>query len=383
MDGLMDLLLDEQVLIAVFTVLAVSATVFTLVMPAFERDTLQRRMKSVATERQEMRARQRARMQIAEKPRVSLRNQPKQNLRSVVDRLNLKNALADESTMAKLRVAGLRGQQALYMYLFARLVVPIILFGAALMYFFVLVNTEHPTGIKLSASLVVAMIGFYLPNLYVKNRTQNRQHSIRLAWPDALDLMLICVESGMSVEAALKKVAEEIGAQSVPLAEELALTNAELSYLQERRTAYENLAGRTGLEGVKSVTTALIQAERYGTPLGSSLRVMADENRDQRMQAAEQKAAALPPKLTVPMIIFFLPVLFGVIMGPRSSRRCGCSLTRGARLRGVTRDTKKAPLRTATAPFLSFARSLSLSFASSRRPWPGCPARCCAGSACA
>jgi tight adherence protein C len=120
----------------------------------------------------------------------------------------------------------------------------------------------------------------------------------------------------MSVEAAFAKVAAEIGAQSVELAEELSITTAELSYLQERRKAYENLASRTGLPGVKAVVTSLIQAERYGTPLGQSLRVMAQENRDMRMAAAEKKAAALPPKLTVPMIAFFLPVLFCVILGP-------------------------------------------------------------------
>jgi tight adherence protein C len=120
----------------------------------------------------------------------------------------------------------------------------------------------------------------------------------------------------MSAEAAFRKVSEEIGGQSIALAEELTLATAELSYLQERRQAYENLAIRTGLEGVKSVMTSLIQAERYGTPLGQSLRVMAQENRDQRMNAAEKKAAALPPKLTVPMILFFLPVLFVVILGP-------------------------------------------------------------------
>jgi tight adherence protein C len=128
--------------------------------------------------------------------------------------------------------------------------------------------------------------------------------------------MLICVESGMSAEAAFRKVSEEIGSQSVPLAEELTLATAELSYLQERRQAFENLGARTGLEGVKSVMTSLIQAERYGTPLGSALRVLAQENRDQRMNDAEAKAAALPPKLTVPMILFFLPVLLAVIVGP-------------------------------------------------------------------
>jgi tight adherence protein C len=129
-------------------------------------------------------------------------------------------------------------------------------------------------------------------------------------------LLLICVESGMSIEAAFRKVSQEVGSQSVPLAEEFLLTTAELSYLQDRRQAYENLAKRTDLEGVKAVCVALQQTERYGTPLGQTLRVMAQENRDMRMSEAEKKAAALPPKLTVPMILFFLPVLFIVILGP-------------------------------------------------------------------
>ncbi|WP_321343204.1 type II secretion system F family protein [Breoghania sp.] len=316
MDRLMTLLLDPQFLIAALTALAVTATIITLALPVLEGDTLKKRMKSVAIERDELRARERSRLAAAEKAKVSLRHEPKQNLRNFVDRLNLKNALMDEKTIAKLRIAGLRGQQAIYTFLFARVVVPIILFVLALLYLFVILKTSHPAGIKISISLVVALLGFYAPNIYVSNLTKKRQQSIRLAWPDALDLMLICVEAGMSIEAAFKKVAEEIGAQSVPLAEELALTNAELSYLQERRKAYENLAARTGLEGVKGVCTSLIQAERYGTPLGTSLRVMADENRAERMQMAEKKAAALPPQLTVPMIVFFLPVLFAVIMGP-------------------------------------------------------------------
>jgi tight adherence protein C len=152
--------------------------------------------------------------------------------------------------------------------------------------------------------------------MFLSNLIQRRQESIKNAFPDALDLLLICVQSGMSVEAAFQKVAKECGAQSIELAEELSLTTAELSYLPDRRQAYENLGTRTGLPGVKAVATALIQAERYGTPVGQALRVMAKENRDQRMSDAEKKAAALPPKLTVPMIVFFLPVLFVVIIGP-------------------------------------------------------------------
>src|SRR6202012_1351549 len=148
------------------------------------------------------------------------------------------------------------------------------------------------------------------------NAIPRRQQSIMRAFPDALDLMLICVESGMSIENAFSKVAAEIGSQSAELTEELALTTAELSYLPDRRQAFDNLARRCGHPGVKSLAIALNQAEKYGTPLGQALRVTATENREMRMQEAERKAASLPAKLTVPMIIFFLPCLFVVIMGP-------------------------------------------------------------------
>jgi tight adherence protein C len=170
--------------------------------------------------------------------------------------------------------------------------------------------------VKVAAAFGAAWLGMRIPTLFIRNRIQRRQLTIRRAFPDALDLLMICVEAGMSIESALRKVSQEITAQSVPLAEELMLTTAELSYLQERRQAYDNLAKRTDLEGVKAVCTALIQAERYGTPIGQALRVLAQEIRDMRMAEAEKKAAALPPKLTVPMILFFLPVLFVVILGP-------------------------------------------------------------------
>jgi tight adherence protein C len=169
---------------------------------------------------------------------------------------------------------------------------------------------------KFGAALGGALIGYYLPDVFVSNIIQKRQQSIMRAFPDALDLMLICVESGNSIEAAFTRVAAEIGQSSVELAEELGLTTAELSYLPERRTAFENLAKRTGHSGVKAVAAALNQAEKYGTPMGQALRVTAAENREMRMQEAERKAASLPAKLTVPMILFFLPCLFVVILGP-------------------------------------------------------------------
>ena len=213
-------------------------------------------------------------------------------------------------------MAGFRDQAPLTTFLFARLILPLILFVAAIIYLFVLGDDEQPPLFKIVVALIIAYIGFYAPNLYVRNRASKRQTSVKRSWPDAPDLLLICVESGMSVEASFKRVSEEIGTQSAVLAEELMLTTAELSYLPDRHMAYENLAARTGLDGVKAVTMALVQAERYGTPVGQSLRIMAQENRDMRMNEAEKKAAALPPKLTVPMILFFLPVLFGVILGP-------------------------------------------------------------------
>jgi tight adherence protein C len=205
------------------------------------------------------------------------------------------------------------------------MVMPAAMLLFSLFYVFVVIDLDQPSSVKFGICIAAAYIGMHVPNLFLKNQIQRRQLSIKRAFPDALDLMLICVESGMSIEAAFRKVSQEVGSQSVPLAEELTLATAELSYLPDRRQAYENLAQRTDLEGVKSVCMALQQSERYGTPLGNTLRVMAQENRDMRMSEAEKKAAALPPKLTVPMILFFLPVLFVVILGPAAIRVMGTS----------------------------------------------------------
>ncbi|MEL7393941.1 MAG: type II secretion system F family protein, partial [Pseudomonadota bacterium] len=201
-------------------------------------------------------------------------------------------------------------------FYFCRFFLPFVGAVTAFLYIFFVNDHGLSTAMKYGSIIFGAAIGFYAPNLYVGNMAQKRQQSIMRAFPDALDMMLICVESGMSIEMAFAKVGAEVGTASAELAEELQLTTAELSYLQERRMAYENLARRTGHEGVKAVTMALTQAERYGTPLGDALRVMSKENREMRMQAAEKKAAALPAQLTVPMILFFLPVLFLVVLGP-------------------------------------------------------------------
>ncbi|HEX9211165.1 MAG TPA: type II secretion system F family protein [Bradyrhizobium sp.] len=313
-DLLVTKLHDVHFMTMLLAAIAASATVYTLVMPLFAGEGLSKRMKAVASERERIRQRERERLNKSEK--VSLRQTPKQLVSRVVEDFNLTKWLAQEAARDKLIMAGYRGHAPYITFLFARMVAPLVLFVGSIVYVFLIAHMEKSMPIKIGMCVGAAYAGLQAPMLFLKNRISKRQLSIKRAFPDALDLLLICIESGMSVEMAFRKVATEIVGQSIALSEEFTLTTAELSYLQDRKVAYENLARRTGLEGVKSVCLALQQAERYGTPLGQSLRVMAQENRDMRMNEAEKKAAALPPKLTVPMILFFLPVLFVVILGP-------------------------------------------------------------------
>jgi tight adherence protein C len=318
MRALLEQLLDPQVLTMLFAAIAAGATVLTLAMPLLATDTLDKRMKAVALERDKIRQRERERLALGS--RASLRQSPKAYIKRVVDDFNLNKWLGQEQARTLLMQAGFRGQAPYVTYLFFRMTMPIIMLLASLFYMFIVLKLDYPLMVKLAIAIGAAYFGMYSPNLFLKNKIQRRQTSIKRAFPDALDLLLICVESGMSIETAFRKVSEEIGTQSVALAEEMTLTTAELSYLPDRRAAYENLAQRTGIEGVRAVCLALQQSERYGTPLGTTLRVMAQENRDMRMSEAEKKAAGLPPKLTVPMIVFFLPVLFVVILGPAAIR---------------------------------------------------------------
>ncbi len=306
--------MNPQLLVMILAAAATFATVLTVAMPLISRDRMAFRMKSMATERDKMRA---ARMaEFNKEGQGRLRQTPKGFMQQIVNRLNLRKAFDTDEVRDLLKMAGLRGQAPLVAYMFFRLVMPIIVTIVALIYLFGIANLQHPPIAKFGMAIAAGYAGFYLPNVFLKNLVQKRQASITQAFPDALDMLLICVQAGMSIEAAFGKVSKEVSSQSLELAEEFSLTTAELSYLQDRRIAFENLGKRTGIAGIKAVATALIQAERYGTPVGQALRVMAKENRDMRMSEAERKAAALPPKLTVPMIVFFLPVLFIVILGP-------------------------------------------------------------------
>ncbi|MGB7206732.1 MAG: type II secretion system F family protein [Anderseniella sp.] len=315
-------LLEPRNLITILVALSAFATVVTLTAPLLQGDRMQSRMKTLAVERDKLRTQNRQNLQDKDSKRLR-DNAPKGVASQIVEALNLKKLLEAESSRIKLRQAGMRSERQLVTFLAARAIMPIIA-GVIVFVYSSTVFADQVTGsMRLITTFIGAVAGFYLPNLFLTNIIKRRQQSIQRAWSDALDLLLICVESGMSVEAALGRVSQEIGSQSVPLAEELTLTIAELSFIGDRGKAFENLSNRIGLATVKSVVTSLIQSERYGTPIGVALRVLAQENRDDRMAMAEKKAAALPPKLTVPMVLFFLPVIFIVLLGPAGIQAFG------------------------------------------------------------
>ena len=324
MQGLINTLTDPKFLIAVLAAIAAAAAVFTIGATFFSGgNKMRQRIRRVALEREKLRAEEMARLRGTGKdtgPRSIRQVAGRNYMKNVVERFSLEKAFRDDNTTDALARAGYRTQSAMTTYLFLRFVTPFVLFVFGFAYMSLSLFADRPLWMNALYALFLGLVGAYLPTLMLKNRTQKRQQSIRRAWPDALDLMLLCVEAGMSVEHAFKRVAKEIGTQSVALAEELTLTTAELSFLEDRTRAYENMGRRTGLDNVKSVMTSLIQADRYGTSVGTSLRVMAEEGRDARMMEAEKKAASLPPKLTVPLILFFLPVLFIVIISPAMIR---------------------------------------------------------------
>ena len=309
-------LTEPATLVAIVAAVLVFASIVTVALPMLRRDTLDVRLKSVANRREELRRRSREAISRGGANQSALRRKDEGFFKKIVDQLQLSRLLEDPKVVDKLAQAGFRGPQPVTLFYFFRFALPF-LFAALAAFYMYVIHPFHISGMARFATVVGGFgAGFYAPNIYVTNIATKRRQSIIGSFPDALDLLLICVEAGMSIEAALQKVSQEVGSSSIEMAEELSLLVAELSYLPDRRTAYEGLAKRVVDSGVKSVTTAMIQAERYGTPLGSALRTMAKENRELRLSAAEKKAAALPAKLTVPMIVFFLPVLFAVIMGP-------------------------------------------------------------------
>lgn len=303
---------DLPTVIIIVVFIAAFASVMAVASIFLQNDTFAARRKAVAFKRDELQIQQR------EGFNSRRRLQPTRSesaMRNVIKQLRLEDMLEQKDLKRRLIQGGYRNNSAPVTFTFVRLAMPIGLGVLAFFYSLSLFPEWTWQGKSLAAAVGIGL-GYLLPTIFVTNAVQKRQKTLTRALPDALDLMVICVESGMSIEAAFNKVSEEMAETAPLMAEEMGLTAAELAYLGDRRSAYENLAERTGLATFRSLTTTLLQSEKYGTPIATGLRVIAQENRDARLNAAEKKAAALPAQLTVPMIIFFLPVLFIVIAGP-------------------------------------------------------------------
>jgi tight adherence protein C len=306
---------DPHFLAVLFAAIGSAATVLTAAMPWLQPDTLGRRIKAVSSERERIRARERERL-LASQNKSMLRIKPRGIIKQLVETLNLTSWLNTEKAKTQLAMAGFRGAGAEYAFLAFRLLGPIGFFLITVSYEFLIFQWNQPMVVKIGIAIGASYLGIKTPELFLRNKTIKRKKELERAFPNTLDLLLICAESGMSIEHSVRKVSQEIAIESISMAEEMGLLAAEMSYLAERQIAFDNFAARTGLDSIRSLTAVLAQSERYGTPLGTALRVLSQESRDHRMNAAEKKAAALPPTLTVPMILFFLPGLFAAILTP-------------------------------------------------------------------
>ena len=309
------LILEPAMIVALFSGLAATLLVIAVSWPYLQSNIMSARIRQITRGNVQTARSEQAKPGPAGATSL-VRREPRKIFMDIVRSLDLVSEAENEETIRLLQRAGYRGRSPVITYLALRIISPLAVFCVVLFYVFVVIKPDLPVPALVGFVILCSISAYYLPLVFLRNRITKRQTSIRRAWPNALDLLLICVESGMSSEASFRKVTQEIGLDSPALAEELSMTSAELAYLPDRRTAYENLATRTDIASVKSTIVGLIQSEKHGTSLGQALRVLSRESREGRMADAEQKAAALPPKLTVPMIIFFLPVLFAVILAP-------------------------------------------------------------------
>jgi len=305
---------DPHFLMALLASIGCAATVLSLAGPYLQNDVLGKRMKAVGSERDLIRMRERERLNQGQS-KAKLRVKTSNLAKDIVERFSLQSWLGTETARKQLANAGFRGGGAEYTFLAFRMIMPIVLFITAGSYVLFFMK-DYSLTVRIGVCLLSIYMGINAPGYFLRNRAGKRQMSMERAYPNMLDLLIITTESGMSIEHSVRKVSIEIGVESVHLAEELILLAAEMSYLPDRRVAFENFADRAGMDSIKALTTVLTQSERYGTPLGAALRVLAAESRQQRMTKAEKKAASLPPTLTVPMILFFLPALFVVILTP-------------------------------------------------------------------
>ena len=298
---------DAIVLLAALAVLATILALWQVMRP---NTSFERRLEQVVE------GKERLRQNLLATRRGRPRLTPAGVMRQAVTRLNLLRSRHASEARGKLARAGVRSQDAMVAYLFAQVSLPFLFGIAALADTHVLHLLPIPPEFAFVPAMAAVLFGFYAPKLYLRNAADKRAKQLQRALPDGLDLMVICAEAGLSLDATLGRVSRELGNTWPELAEELGITAAELTFLPERRTAFENLNTRTDSDGIRGVVNTLTQTAKFGTPLAQSLRVLAAEMRQARMTRAEEKAARLPAMLTVPMIIFILPTLFIVLLGP-------------------------------------------------------------------
>jgi tight adherence protein C len=280
------------------------------------RDPMQRRVKALNARREQLKA---GIVTASAKKRASIvrKTESADKMRDTLSSLKMLQDSQVQQVQQKLAQAGIRKKELAFAVILGRVVMPIVIGGLAAAVIYWMNYFPEWGSFKRFAAFAVALIfGYKSPDIYLNNLVQKRTDAIRKGLPDALDLMVICAEAGLTVDASFNRVAKELGRAYPELGDEYALTAIELSFLNERRQAFENLAYRVNLEAVKGVVTTMVQTERYGTPLASALRVLSAEFRNERMMRAEEKAARLPAIMTVPLILFILPVLFVVILGP-------------------------------------------------------------------
>ncbi len=286
-------------------------TVYVIWQGLIERDPLSARARSLGKHRDNLKSNL-----MAHKSNRFQRRETVTFMRSVITRLNLLKGEHVAKITDRLMQCGWRGKDAIVIFLFFKLCLPFVVGGVSLVGVYALANVDLPPMVKVLAALVGVIIGAYLPEIFVRNAAQKRRAEMLKGLPDALDLMVICTEAGLALDAALTRVSRELSKSSPELADEFGLTAVELGFQPERRIALKNLIKRTDMPTIRGVVNTLIQTEKYGTPLAQSLRVLAAEYRDERMLKAEEKAAKLPATLTVPLIVFIMPSLFVVLLGP-------------------------------------------------------------------
>ena len=304
----------------VATILSAVAT-FAVLLAAYAattvKDPMARRVKALNERREQLKAGIVA--STNKRKRLTNRNQAADNVRQLLSQFKMLQDDQVKKTQVRLMQAGIRTKDLAFFIIAARFVLPVILGIAAVVMIYVLNHWPDWSWFRRYGTVAGVFIGSYkAPDIWLKNKVTKRSKAIQKGLPDALDLLVICAEAGLTVDAAFHRVSKELGKAYPELGDEFGLTAIELGFLNERRQAFENLAQRVDLEAVRGVVTTMIQTEKYGTPLASALRVLSAEFRHQRMMRAEEKAARLPAIMTVPLILFILPTLFVVILGPAS-----------------------------------------------------------------